>query len=66
MEALDLTCANFCKEKNDIAKRNKQAKAYSNSIMSNKISKAKDLLLMFATIVCVNTTIVSVLADAFL
>lgn len=66
MEALDLTYANYCIEKNDITKRNKQAKAYSNSIMSNKISKVKDLLLMLATIVCVNITILYALADKLL
>ena len=66
MEALDLTYANYCTEKTDIAKRNNKARAYSDSIMSNKLSKVKDFLLMLATIVFVNTTILYAFADAFL
>ena len=66
MKVLDLTYANYCIEKTDITKRNKHARAYSNSIMSNKISKAKEFLLMLATIVWVNTTILYALADKLL
>lgn len=66
MKTLDLTCAGYCIEKTDIAKRNKQARAYSDSIMTNKLSKVKDFLLMLATIVCVNTTILYALVDKLL
>lgn len=66
MKTLDLTYANYCIEKTDIAKRNNKAKEYSNSIMTNKLSKVKDFLLMLATIVCVNTTIFYAFVDVFL
>lgn len=66
MKNLDLTYANYCIENKAIEKRNKQARAYSNSIKTKRKQSIKDYLLMIATIFSINATVLYCLIDALI
>ena len=68
MKTLDLTCASYCNEKIEIAKRNQRARAYSDNVKAKQIKthNVKENLLMLATIICTNATIMYTLFDALL
>lgn len=68
MKTLDLTYASYCNKvvSKDIEKRNKQARAYSDSIKGKRKQSIKDCLLMLASIICVNATVLYCLVDALI
>ena len=68
MKTLDLTYASYCNEKIEIAKRNQRARAYSDNVKAKQIKthNVKENLLMLATIICVNATIIYAFLDAIL
>ena len=68
MKTLDLTYASYCNKvvSKDIEKRNKQARAYSASIKAKRKQSIKDSLLMLATIICVNATVLYCFVDAII
>ena len=66
MKTLDLTYANYCIEKKAIEKRNNKATTYSASIKEKRKQSIKDCLLMLATIICVNATVLYCLIDAII
>ena len=66
MRTLDLTYANYCIENRNIEKRNNKATTYSASIKAKRKQSIKDCLLMLATIICVNATVLYCLIDAII
>ena len=66
MKTLDLTYANYCIENKAIEKRNNKAATYSASIKAKRKQSIKDSLLMLATIICVNATILYCFVDALI
>ena len=68
MKILDLTYASYCNKAviKDIEKRNNKAREYSASIRSKKKQLIIDNLLMLASIICVNVTVLYCLVDAII
>lgn len=66
MKTLDLTYANYCIENKTTEKRNNKATTYSASIKAKRKQSIEDCLLMLATIICVNATILYCLIDAII
>ena len=69
MKTLDLTYASYCNKpvKNkSIEKRNNKVTTYSASIKAKRKQSIKDNLLMLATIICVNATVLYCFVDAII
>ena len=68
MKTLDLTYASYCNKavSSDIEKRNNKAREYSDSIKEKRKEAVIDNLLMIATIICVNATVLYCFVDAII